>query len=385
MKLNKLLAMSAIVACGLTLASCGETKESPVASTPAESTPAASTPAESTPAESTPAEVKVSVGVGYDASYDAAKNQVDLAVAFAAFDADGKIQAARLDVVQVKVKAEEMTYTENEESKTGYGLVLDVADAKKREDGAVKTKLEQGTVYGMLKASAIKKEVDSQIEAYAAWTVGKTAAQLAETQQLNEESGHTVTTDTELAASCSISVNQFSAAFAKAYENKSATLVTLEEGAKAGVAINGKVAYNYGKPSKEVSIDFAGALVAGGKIVAASVDAVVASFNIADDGALSLNTSAKYHNGSTETEIKFLSKKTLKEAYGMASASPIGAEWYTQAASLEAYAAGKTADQVGAGEGLAEAGVTITSSSYTAALKKAAEYSQLEHVGPQPE
>ena len=52
MKKNLLVSLLAICLAGA-LAGCGETKESPAASTPAESTPVASTPAESTPVEST--------------------------------------------------------------------------------------------------------------------------------------------------------------------------------------------------------------------------------------------------------------------------------------------------------------------------------------------
>ena len=371
MKLNKLLAMSAILACGLSLAACGDSKKS--------SQEAASTDAKSTQEVQSSQEVKaskVNVGVGYSATYNGT-DQVDVTVAFAAFDADGVIKAARLDVVQVKIKAND----------AGDGLALAVADAKMREDGKVMTKLELGTNYNMVKFGQSIAEVDAQIEAYANWTVGKTADQVKAAMKFETEAdGHKedgyFTTDADLFASCTITVDKFAAAVANAYEQKSAATYDWVDGAKAGVAINAALAYNYGKPQNEVSVDYVGALVADGKVLAASVDAVVASFTVAE-GAYSLNKEAKYHKGSTDEALVFLSKKTLGADYAMAPASPIGAEWDAQAVAMEAGFVGKSAEEIAA---LTEiSGATITISSYVSAAARAAQYAVLEHVGPQAE
>lgn len=352
MKLNKLLAMGAVLACGLNLAACGDSKKS----------------GESAPAEAT----KVNVGVGYNASYNGT-DQVDVTVAFAAFDANGVIKAARLDVVQVKIAANE----------AGDGLALAVAEAKMRDDGKVMTKLELGTNYNMVKFGGAIAEVDAQIESYAAWAVGKTVDQLkAATPSQPDESGHYKTTDSGLLASCTISVKDFATAFESAYALKSANQYDWVDGAKAGVALNAGLAYNYGKPQNEVSVDYAGVLLANGKVIAASVDAVVVSFAVVE-GIYAVNLTAKYHKGSTLTDLKVLSKKTLGDDYAMKSASPIQAEWFTQAAAMEAGFVGKSADEIAA---LTEiSGATITISSYVSAAARAARYAVLEHVGPQAE
>ena len=355
MKLNKLLAMSAVVACGLTLGACGGDKKSDTTST-------------------TPAAEKVNVGVGYNASFDASKSQVDVTAAFAAFGADGTIKAARIDVVQVKVKAVEVEYTENDEAKKGFGLALNLDEAHLNSDGSVKTKLELGSVYNMKRVSKLQKEVDEQIENYSKWAVGKKVSELASKAD-----------DQALTSGVSIHTTDFSAALAKAYELKSSASYDLAADAKAGVGMVAKVAYNYGKPSSEVSVDFGGALVSNGKIAAASLDAVVASFTISEDGSeVSLNTAAKYFAVDGEN-VTWKSKKTLGDAYAMRNASPIKKEWFEQIAALETFAVGKTAAEIGAAtkEALTTAGTSITATAYTASLKKAAEYAVVEHVGPQ--
>jgi hypothetical protein len=131
MKLSKIFALSAVFACGLTLASCGEQPTEPTQQPTNEETSA-----------------KVSVGLGYAGSYawkDAtayapALGQLDLSAAMVAFDEQGKILDARIDVVQVKVVPAE-----------NGGLALQNG----REDFTVATKCELGLAYNMLGSSAI--------------------------------------------------------------------------------------------------------------------------------------------------------------------------------------------------------------------------------------
>ena len=105
-----------------------------------------------------------SVGLGYSASFKA--GQLDVTTAVAAFDKDGKVYDVRFDVVQVK-------FTANE-AKDGLTLTNKNVDV----NGSVTTKLELGLGYNMLNSSAIKKECDEQIEAFADWCVGKTAEEV---------------------------------------------------------------------------------------------------------------------------------------------------------------------------------------------------------------
>ena len=108
-----------------------------------------------------------------------------------------------------------------------------------------------------------------------------------------------------------------------------------------------------------------------GKVVAASIDAIVVPVAIAEDRALTVDTNSKY-----VVDGKVTSKKDLGDAYAMRPASPIEKEWDEQAAAIETAATGKTAEEVKAlvaGEDeLAEATMTVTS--YLAAIAKATDY-----------
>lgn len=340
MKLSKLLAMSAVVACGLTLASCGETSEN----------------------------VEVTVGIGYSGSFGESYGnmQLDLTAAMVSFEADGTIADVRLDVVQVKVGANEAK----------DGLVL--KNTNLDETGSVKSKLELGKDYNMKGSSAIGVEVDSQIEAFADWTVGKTIEEVK--SSLIPGSGHGIAPHADLASTCTITVDDFVSAIESAWDNRSSATFEVSKDAKIGIGMKSGLAYNYGNPTKEISIDVAGTVVQDGKVVASAIDAIVYPVAINEDGTMATDETSKYIK-----EGKVVSKKTLGDAYNMRPASPIAKEWFEQAAVIEAAAIGKTAAEIellvkGEGE-LAEA--TMTLDSYTGMLAKSARYAELALIGPQ--
>ena len=337
MKLRNLLAMTLVAATGLTLASCGQNK--------------------------------VYTGIGYSGEFGLSYGnyQLDLSTAFAAFDSKGKIVDARIDVVQVKVKA-------NAEN-TGVELV------SAQVDGSVRSKLELGKDYNMLSSSEIGKEVDAQIEAFADWTVGKTVEEVK--SLIDPTKGHGVAHHADLEGICTITCTAFVEALEVAYANRSAEAVSVSKTAKAGIAMVSGLAYNYGAPQTDISVDVAGVLVDGGKVVAAEIDAVVYPLSISAEGVAADTTQKYFQNG------KLTSKNTLGDKYAMAERNNgqdgCTLEWYEQAAVIEAAANGKTATEIATlkkAEGeLATA--TITLASYVTALSKAAKYAELTHVGPQ--
>ena len=338
MKLTKLLAMSAVVACGLTLASCGGSAK------------------------------EVTVGIGYSGSFAESYGnmQLDLSAAMVSFEADGTIVDARIDVVQVKVGANEAK----------DGLELKNTNVV---DGSVTTKLELGKDYNMKGSSGIGKEVDAQIEAFADWCVGKKYNEIA--GQLIPGSGHGTAVHEELTSSVTITVDAFVAAIESAWENRSATAYTVSKDAKIGIAMKSGLAFNYGNPTKEISIDVAGTVVEGGKVVASAIDAIVYPVAIAEDGTMSTDTASKYIG----SDGLVISKKTLGDDYAMKPASPVGKEWWEQAAIIEAAAIGKTSAEISAlvkNEGDL-VGATMTLDSYTAMLAKSATYAEKDVIGPQ--
>ena len=332
---KKALSLLAVVALG-SFAGCGNTNTS-------SSSSAAPAPAK-----------KYSVGLGYDASFQT-KGQLDVTTAFAAFDEEGKVYDVRFDVVQVKFAATE--------AKDGLALTnTNVVD------NSVTTKLELGLGYNMLGSSAIGKEVDEQIEAFANWCAGKTVEEVIAG---TPGAGHGEAVNEELATSVTITVDAFEAALQNAFATK--TAATYELTGTAGVAMVSGLAYNYGKPTKEIDVTVAGAIAKDGKIEAALFDSIITPVAIAEDGTLALDTASKYVKDG-----KVVSKKILGDDYAMRPASPIGAEWDEQALVIEAAVVGKTAEQVTAlvaGEGEL-AGATMTVTTYLKAIAKATTYAE---------
>ena len=169
-----------------------------------------------------------------------------------------------------------------------------------------------------------------------------------------------------------------------AYANRSEKAVKVGKEAKAGIAMVSNLAYNYGNPQTDISVDVAGVLVEGGKVVASEIDAIVYPLSISALGKITPNTSKYYFQNGQLT-----SKNTLGDKYAMAERNNGQAgctlEWYEQAEVIEAAALNKTSTEIATLKGkegeLATA--TITLNNYVAALAKAAKYAEMEHVGPQ--
>lgn len=82
------------------------------------------------------------------------------------------------------------------------------------------TKVELGADYNMVGASGIGKEWFEQAEAFAAWTVGKTKADIEGLAVVEKDEAHpAVPDDPELTSSVTISVEDYQAALAEAIDN----------------------------------------------------------------------------------------------------------------------------------------------------------------------
>ena len=112
--------------------------------------------------------------------------QVDSTVAAVTVDEDGKIVSCKIDVAQNKVPVN--------------------ADGSFDTSLTFKSKQELGTDYGMTPASPIGKEWNEQADAFAAYVVGKTAAEVEAIGVVGEHSAPDVA---DLAASCTMNVVAF--------------------------------------------------------------------------------------------------------------------------------------------------------------------------------
>lgn len=236
--------------------------------------------------------------------------QINTTIATVVLDADGKIVDVNIDTAQNAVTIKDGAVT----------VPTDTPTKKEKQDA-----------YNMKGASPIGKEWFEQIEALENHLVGKNLDEVKGIE-LDE---NTVVTDEDLLASVTIKVAGYLEAVTKAMEN-----AVDVEGAVAKVGTTsftqiedqasdegGRVTFNthYG----HVALD------ADGKILNAFIDTAQ-------------NRVAYNADGEFEAHTGTDSKKVLKEEYNMKGASPIGKEWYEQAAALEEYVVGLTVDEVNA-------------------------------------
>lgn len=132
------------------------------------------------------------------AATDSEDAQVKMYTEYAAVvvDKDGKILAALTDATQPKITADK------------NGQITGVTFKG--------TKRELGADYGMVAYGSAIAEWDAQAKAFADYTVGKTAAEVAGIETTVNESGHNVTTDETLLASCTMDISGMMAVIALA-------------------------------------------------------------------------------------------------------------------------------------------------------------------------
>lgn len=265
--------------------------------------------------------------------------EIDSVAAAVLVDADGKIIDVKIDEAQTKP---DLTVND--------GNVDDL-----------RTKLEKKDDYGMKGVSPIGKEWYEQAAAFETWAKGKTADEVKAGVGAD---GYA--TDADLKAGCTIVATGFAEVVAKA-------VAAAEDcGASSTDTLKLSVATEKYYESNETNLQYdsnyaAVTLNADGKITSCLIDASQAKCTIAD-GKFTVEKGA------------FITKKELKEDYNMKMASPIGKEWYEQAAAFETWAKGKTAAEIKAGVGEdkapsdadLKAGCTIVVSSIAENVAKAA-------------
>ncbi len=265
----------------------------------------------STPA---PATAEYKLGMGVSVSLDSSKDktaQADATVATVIMDKDGKIVAADLDCAQTKVTA------------------ADAADLTKVD---LRTKKEKKEDYDMKGVSPIGKEWYEQAAAFAEKMVGKTAADI-EAMTTEEKNGHQVSTDADIYAVCTMDITAFKAAFLAACKDDQAKTFTAAEGFKLGLGVSTDVSGSTAEKAQLYSTFSAAVVDADGKVLAAIVDAIQPTVAFAADGTVGDKTFKD-------------TKRVLKEGYNMKGVSPIGKEWYEQAAAYTDKMVGKTAADI---------------------------------------
>ena len=241
------------------------------------------------------------------------QSQANIAITAVAVDENGLITACVIDVIQGKVKFDE----------TGK-IVSDLT-------AEIKSKQELGDGYNMRGASSIKAEWNEQANAFAAYCVGKTVEQL-QAAELNEKNQVV-----DIVASCTLTVDEFLPSVVDAVAKAE------YRGAKAGDVLKLSQVSSIAK-SKEATATADGQTqvythvgmftLKGDVITSAYIDAVQANVKFNAQGKI-----------TTDLTAPVLTKNELKEGYGMKAISPIGKEWYEQAAGFCAFITNKTLNE----------------------------------------
>ena len=305
--MKKFLALVLALCMVFALCACGQKAEAPAAAPEA-------APAEEAAA---PAVHKLGMGVSVSTASTADMNaQVDATFAAVVTDANGVIEACEIDCAQNKMDVSEGT----------------VDTAKE-----FKTKMELGDDYNMVKFSDAVAEWYDQADAFAAYCIGKTAAEISGMELKTNEEGHQVTTDETLYASCSISIEAFIDAVVKACND--AWAVEFEaDSFKLGVAANSTADESTDPAGEDAGVvkmytEFAAAAVADdGTVLACVNDAIQPQIAFTKDGV-------------GEATFKG-TKRELGDDYNMVKYGAAIAEWDAQSAAFSQYCVGKTAAEI---------------------------------------
>lgn len=304
-----------------------------------DTTPTTTTTTTTTTNPPAPVEVTYKLGMGAVAGGHNA-SQTNLTIATVVLDEAGKIVACRLDVAQNKysVSDDEVTFK------------------------VLESKRELLERYNMKGSSAIGKEWYEQAEAFEAWVVGKTGAEVAELlkkDNLVQSGTHWVTTDEVLKAGCTIDVQDFRDAVVKACNDEQGMTFTLEEGTAFtfGLGVNSENDNSSAEDEEnytiKLNVEFAASVIVNGKIVASLNDAYQPVVTVEDGEVVSANVGKVDENYQ---DVGFMTKRELKEYYMMAiyGANADGdgdgrvLEWYDQSAAFSAHVVGMTGAEVAA-------------------------------------
>lgn len=269
--------------------------------------------------------VVTSLGSSKDAGEKDGLAQTDSVVVAVTVDADGKIVACEIDTAQNKI------------SFSVEGKLVTPMDT------VFLSKQELKLDYGMKAASGIEKEWFEQADALAAYVVGKTMDEVKGIA-LDENA---MPTDEELLTSVTMKIAGYLSAIEKAVANAQ------ELGATAGDKLGLGIVTNMVQSKDAGEKDGLAQAYSTYAAVTVNADGVITSYvSDASQGNVNFDATGKI---TTDLTVNPASKKELGEEYGMKVASPIGKEWFEQAAAFEQYVTGKTVAEV-KGTALDEAG-----------------------------
>ena len=263
----------------------------------------------------------ISIAKSSDATAEkTATAQADVTIAAVGFDAEGKVASVTVDVAQTKVAFDK-------DMKVTSDRAAEVPSKKDLKEG-----------YGMVKASSIGKEWFEQMEAFENWMIGKTVDEITGLKVKERDENHKNVPDVpELTSSVTITVESYIAAVEEAWNN--AEDVAGAESVGLGVETHIGSSKDKAADVKPVAqMDTYMTLTAldkDGKVAKVIVDVAQVKVNYDENGVV-----------TTDKTVAPITKKELKEGYGMLKASSIGKEWFEQMEAFEEWMVGKTSDEI---------------------------------------
>ena len=262
------------------------------------------------------------LGMGISLSMDSSKDelaQVDATVAAVVLDSEGKIVACRLDVAQNK---------------------MEVVEGEVDTEKTFETKAELKERYNMVVAGSIGEWYE-EAQGFEAYVVGKTADEVEAMETVLNDSGHNVSVDEELLASCTMDIVAFKEAVVKACRDEQGQTFTADGEITLGLAAITTADESTSAADDDDGIGTVKMYSAFGAAVVDADGVILAALNDATQPQIKVN-----EDGEIEETSFRGTKRELMDDYNMVAYSDATSEWYEQSKAFSDWAAGQTAEEL---------------------------------------
>lgn len=256
---------------------------------------------------------KTGLGILTEASDEARTGTIHTIAATVLLDGNGKLADVMLDELEVEISAD------------GKGVVTMPTDYR--------TKRQKGDDYPLAAASSLKKGWAEQADAFAEYLTGMTPEQAS----MLETDKDGKPTDADLLSGCTIRVDKYRDAVAKACTNAKALGAAKGDHVSLGVEAENASSNITATDDKDVNAEIDLTVVAltldsDGRVTSAVGDMAEPALTVAADGGVTAPDTVR-------------TKLELGDEYGMRNASSLGKEWYEHSEGYCSYLKGKTEEE----------------------------------------
>lgn len=297
--------LSGAVVLALLLTACGK---------PGASSDSSGSMSSSTASGSSTAAWKTGLGVLTQTTDDHRTGKIDLIAAAVLLDGEGKIIDVTLDELESTLSAD------------GSGVLSMPTDYR--------TKRQKGEDYPLAAASGIGKGWTEQADAFAAYLKGMTAEKAARLE--TNEDGKAK--DADLLSGCTIAVDRYRDAVAKACANAEALGAAKGDRIALGIEASNASSDVTATDDKDVNAQVDVTIMAlttdsDGRVTSAIGDMAEPALTVASDGGVTAPDAVQ-------------TKREQGDSYGMRGASALGKEWYEHSEGFCSYLKGKTSAEL---------------------------------------